>query len=1111
MAKCGKEILIAREGTEQMQRFLDALNPDSVKLNDFGLEEWMQFAFRFAEHVNYFDVNNFETPSGNWKAFFKNSNELMSFLENVAEGKNITPHLALFVSFVKLLEFTQKRFNKLTKRHLDFYYKNILQIEKLSATADKVHVIFELAKNSLDEQIARGTGLDAGKDSTGKKLIYKTTEELIANKIKVAQLKSVYNDLENHKIKAAAVANSYDGIGGDFPEDDKKWWPFGYFEKAKSGPIVEDLDKSKAKGNAEYPELFDAKVGFALSSEVLELQEGLRNIMVTIDFSTNLESISVDEFHNNIEVYCSGEKKWLGPFSIQPQIKVVKKDVEQVIFTSGLSTNRKKLSLGFQIPKEEKAVVKYNSEVLGEYFDSGLPVCRFLIKTENAEGHTLYRNLVEKEVTNITVDVDVRGVKSLLLESDIGTLNAEKPFYPFGTRPVRKSNFYIDYPELFKKEWKNLDVEIEWKNTPEKSDGTLAGAFVDLYFAYRTDYLYKANSNKFLSGMLKLIEIKPDAQDDLSAISDLIPNEISGVNKVLESIYSEFVENPDNLIVTSNGYFTAKVEIENKEEWETVEGFSEKQLFTVIKEAFKTEFSISNNATYETDKNGPVRLSLNKPFWHELFPRIYALAFSSEEKDALIPNEPYTPFVETVRLDYTAESGFKPSLIKKDYDSKQVALFHEHPFGQTEEHKYLRDQFDFIDAAENKDFLVPTYCKGGELYIGLENVEKLQQVSLLIQVLEGSENPLADSFAGKQKVEWSVLCSNEWKNLDSNYMISNETDNFLKSGIVKFSVPKEATSTNTLLPEKLVWVKAKIHKNFDAVCKTIDILAQSVLAEFSNNENDLAHLEKGLEAKTISKLMQRVSTVKSVSQPFNSFDGKPQESDKAYYRRISERLRHKNRAITIWDYEHIVLQQFPEIHKVKCLNHSRTEIKNGETVAWFLSPGSVLVVVIPDIVNKNVFDIYQPRVRKATLNAVQNWVNKLNTLHVNTQVINPVYEEVTVELKVKFYKGYDENYYIKVLNEDITRLLSPWAFENSASIEFGITLHRSVVINFIEKLEYVDYIEDVKLLKGAEISITNVSPLSPIAILVSAKTHKILPAVKNCGNGIIEIEETCQT
>jgi diaminopimelate epimerase len=53
-------------------------------------------------------------------------------------------------------------------------------------------------------------------------------------------------------------------------------------------------------------------------------------------------------------------------------------------------------------------------------------------------------------------------------------------------------------------------------------------------------------------------------------------------------------------------------------------------------------------------------------------------------------------------------------------------------------------------------------------------------------------------------------------------------------------------------------------------------------------------------------------------------------------------LRHKNRAITIWDYEHIILQKFPEIHKVKCLNHSKTEIKNDKEVNSFLSPGNVM-------------------------------------------------------------------------------------------------------------------------------------------------------------------------
>ncbi len=1054
MADCGKDILLAREGTTQMQRFVEALDPGSVKLNDFSLKEWMLFANRFANHVNYFSTLDFQQVAADWSAFFISETELDNFLKSVEKGGEITPHLALFVSFVQLLEFTKQRFNKLSKRHLDFYYKNILQIEKLPATPDKVHVIFELAKASLEDKIGSETLLDAGKDSQGKKLIYKTSEELIANKSAVSGLMSVYNDHQSQKLKAAKIANSYDGNGAAFPDNDIKWWPFGYFN-----------DKN-------YPELPDAKTGFALSSSILELQEGERNVLITIDFISNLKSFSLNRLQENIEMFFSGEKEWLGPFQVRPEILNEK---GQVIFSSGYFTGNSELRLAVQIPKEEKAVVAYNPKIHSENFSTGLPVCRVLFKNENTLGFELYRSLIEKEVKNLKINIDVRGVKNLSLENDIGTLNPKKPCFPFGTQPVKNSNFYIGYSELFKKNWTNLDVEIDWKNTPEKLGGY--DAFVDLYFAYREDYRYRVNSTGFLTAMFM--------------------NLTSEEKWLVDSL-------PTNLIVKNNEYFKARVEIQNKEEWESVD--KELRLFNENEDLFRTTFNVAN-VNYETGKNGPVRLSLNQSFLHELFPRIYALAFSSNDSDTIIPNEPYTPMVDSVRLNYSAESSFDTGNSKSNYAENPVHLFHEFPFGQAEQHPFLKNQLDFI--SDKKIYLVPTFCKGGELYIGIENVEIRQQVSLLVQVLEGSENPLADSFVGKQKAEWSVLCSNEWKSLGSDEMISNKTDNFLKSGIVKFSVPPETTQNNTLLPPELVWVKVKIHKNYDAVCKVISILSQAVLAEFSDNGNELSHLKNGLEAKTISKLVQRVSTVKSIAQPFSSFGGVPEESDEAYYRRISERLRHKNRVVNLWDYEHIILQQFPEIHKVKCLNHSKTEIKNGKEFNSFLSPGNVLVVVIPDIVNKNVFDIYQPRVSQAKLNKIQNYINRLNSLHITAQVVNPSYEEVTVDLKVKFYEGYDESFYLKVLNEDITRLLSPWAFEESASIGFGVVLHRSIVINYIEKLKYVDYVEDVKLLKGTEVSLTSVSPSCPKAILVSAKQHRLSAAVKSCKT-TVETEEKCQ-
>jgi hypothetical protein len=145
----------------------------------------------------------------------------------------------------------------------------------------------------------------------------------------------------------------------------------------------------------------------------------------------------------------------------------------------------------------------YDAEVHGESFNTDQPVCRVLINTGETAGHELYRQLLDKEIKTLSIHVDVRGVKSLELESDIGVLNAEKPFYPFGTQPVKRSNFYVSYPELFEKAWGKVDVKIDWKNTPD--------SFVDLYYAYRTDYIYKASSFGFLEGMLtmEIPEIEP--------------------------------------------------------------------------------------------------------------------------------------------------------------------------------------------------------------------------------------------------------------------------------------------------------------------------------------------------------------------------------------------------------------------------------------------------------------------------------------------------------------------------------------------------------------------------------------------------------------------------
>ncbi|WP_319481053.1 hypothetical protein [uncultured Draconibacterium sp.] len=1094
MVNCGKDILLPREGTEQQSRFIDALDPAWVKLNDFGLEEWMKFAWNFAGHINYFDTKNDQVPADNWQDFFIAKDELTNFLKELESGSEITPHLALFVTFIKLLDTTKKHFNHLTQRHLDFYYKRVLKLEKQAATPDTVHVLFELAKNAESEIIAEATALDAGKDAGGKKLIYKTADELVANQAKVTALKSVYNDHEYQKIKAAEVANSFDGAGADFPDKNIKWWPFAYYE------VPPETDEPDLR---EYPELPDAKIGFAVSGEILELQEGERYVQLTLDFNTVLsKSYSSEDLKANLQILCTGEKGWLESAEI---IESFTNNAIGANFLSGSdATDLSILRILFQIPKDEKAVVAYDKKIHAGNFETEFPVCRVLINTGSKTGHELYRDLVDKKLNELSIDVAAVGVESLNLYNDIGAINSVKPFYPFGTQPVKKSKFYLDYAELFKKKWNKLNINIEWKNTPDD--------FLSWYAAYRKPFLTQLSvldySDLIFSKEYKL------SLGDLPRV-EARKRELPGRAK--PEIEIEKYKFDDRIIDDLND-FNAKVEICKHEDWETVGGLKNLALFakhTREDEIFYTlDFGVSNPVP-TSEKSGPVRLSLNRTFLHEMYPRLYAAAMSNEDKNVLIPNEPYTPFVEKLTLDYFASAQLKPEL--GAYKFKDFKLYHEHPFGQALEDIEQKLSNKILSDADAKiQHAVPTYCNGGELFIGLENAKAQQNVSLLIQVLEGSENPEAESFVGKQKVEWWMLCNNEWKRLERSSIIANDTDNLLKSGIFKFKIPKEATSDNTLLPGGMMWLRARIHKKYNAVSKVIGIHAQAVEAKFENNDNTLDHLSVGLTSDTISKMVVRPPKIKSLSQPYNSFGGQPTESDSAFYRRVSERLRHKNRAITLWDYEHLVLQEFPEIHKVKCLNHTSTKVEKGKRKTSYLAPGNVVLVVIPDIVNRNVFDIYKPRVSKATLNRIENLIKKLNSPLIATKVINPEYEEVRVDLKVQFHEGFDEVYYKTVLKEDLTRLLSPWAFDNKALIQFGLSLHKSIVIDYVEKLKYVDFVSDLKLFQtnaatGKETEVKLARPNSPEAILVSSKRHDIGDAENYCSNKNIEPAESCQS
>jgi hypothetical protein len=1015
-----------REGKSQMQRFLAELDPNNLELHDFDLFDWLLFANNFAKRINYFDKDDNTTPNGSWDNFFlgeddytiprRESIEYKSMKKQVTDlisqfekDSNLTPHLTLFVCFIKLLDFSKKAFNNLTKRHLDFYYNEILQIEKQDAQSDKAYVIFELAKKAIQERIPEGTLLDAKKDLNGKKLVFKTNKEFIANQAKVVAFKSLLNDAEKGELKMARATNTLDGLSEKLPEESNYWWPFGYNSN--------EINSNRSI----YKELENAKLGFSIASSLFNLKEGERTVNITINFQNTftpkLQNISNTDIQNNLKLYLSGEKAWLS----------------DVALTCTKTNATKKIVLSFTLAKDFPAIVNYNKEILLENFQTNSPIIRFII--DGAKHYGLYEAFAENDVKNIGIAVDVKGVKSVQIENDSSSLNSEKPYYPFTSQPAKGSNFYIKYPEMFSKKWLKADVTINWKNTPSPKKDPL-------------DSLYASET----------------------PIKDLYKAYILGPDQNITK--KDFDTAPDVSIVNGDDYFTANAALLEKEEW--LAKATGIKLFNRIGAKYQAQFSI-NNTSSVSGTSESIRLTLNQSALQDVYPKLYTLALTNTAGTKLIPNEPYIPFAEDIELNYEADEVI--SLIKNadgNYSiNNNVQLFHEDAFGQYEKHFEAKS-------------IVPVHQKGGELYIGLDAMPN-ETISLLIQTVEGSENALVETFQENENIEWSVLSNNLWIDL-SDYILTNETKKFLESGIVKFRIPKDIDTKNTRisddkLPNDLIWIKAKMNRSYDAVCKIQGIYTQAVLATFQNQNNELSHLNNGLEAESITKLITKIPQIKSVSQPYNSFDGKYQETDAEFYRRVSERLRHKHRNITSWDYEQIILQEFPNVFKVKCLNHTSEKS--------FMAPGHVTLVVVPNTKNKNAFDIYQPRVSRASLNKIQNYVNQLNTMHVKAQVINPNYKEAKVNVKVEFYKEYDRIFYSKQLDEDIRKFISPWAFADAKEVAFDVKLNVNQLVNYLEQLYYVDYIDDLKISVNNVLQTKYLIEVDPKSILVSAKKHEV--------------------
>ncbi len=491
-----------------------------------------------------------------------------------------------------------------------------------------------------------------------------------------------------------------------------------------------------------------------------------------------------------------------------------------------------------------------------------------------------------------------------------------------------------------------------------------------------------------------------------------------------------------------------------------------------------------------TEEFGKARKVIN-----DMIAKKIATSLSASE----IPPPPYAPIINTISINYQSSKD----MARKDGDKMyhltmagsiaETSLWNDEN-GNTANNTLLTTNNLLPQPLSAKKNEKQLYMQG-MLFIGIASLLPNQNISLLFQMAEGTKG----NDSAPPTLFWFYLRDNEWVQLPDKSIISDSTYNLQGSGIMEFALPADATNTNTFFnTANLFWLCAAVAENPNAFPFLTDVKAQAAVVVFEGAGHNPQHLALPLPAGQINKLVDDLPKIKKIVQPVPSFNGRPAEAGADYFIRVSERLRHKERAINNWDYERLVLEAFPVIFKIKCLNN----YCNGH-----FATGHVTVVPIPDLQNKSYSgsNILVPKTNYTDLKRIETFLSARSSPFVCVHAINPKPEYVQIKCKVKLYTGVDRGFYLKKLHDDVTDFLTPWS-TGTDKLSFSGKVYASSIITFIDKREYVDYVTELVMFQYTEkengqrdfvfnkdklASLVETELTTDHSILVSAPTHQI--------------------
>lgn len=1080
-------------GQLQNQRALPALSRQPFQVEQRTFSQWIAYLREMGNHIQFFDIAT-KAASGTWASALPDDDAAMG-LQNLMQGKPVSaeikalanrPDIASLMSYYHMLRYPIAQFQRFSSRHLDYYYQDVLGFKTKPAKPDRAHLVLTLADDAKPITLMKGEQFDGGKDSEGNSLVYEMTSNAQFNHAHVDRVLSIARLNEGGRL---LLTNAVDGAE-DLEMPEAGMFSFGEKDKQEAGqPLAERQSEPEQ--------------GVELSSPCLYLSGGIRTLCLDFDVSD--------------VVTLPGALSALFDLFISTQEGFVALNDSTDNATLNWQDNKLTLELDalfapITVPEEQTHITQ--------------PTLRLLLKKAWLENDAT-GNLRRGVFNAIGLNVSVQGLPGARLGHAGGILDGEAPFTPFGASPRVASRFDFTHPELLCKPIENASLGFSWLDRPNDWD--------EHYYAYK---LY----DQSVQPVSPVSPNKGEGEDEGKGGSEgknINGSEGERADAPMPEQASDPALDPEFKLAPLKP-FHVKVFQSDKIGALTFDHnthlFSQNLPVNNIDEhgfefVVERQESVADHTQLPLSENHPTAwpkyfsLQLESPdFKHGQYALVNQFAgqqnarnFEDESYSPLLVMPPYTPVLDSFTLNYQANAHF--SIAQAD----AMEVRHIHPLGRPS-----------VTADAGRFSALPRLDLRGYLYIGVSKVKLPGQVRLYFQLDPVDSSNIVDD----PRIDWHYLTNDGWQYFDSSSdgsarITEDSTFQLLDSGIITFELPELNYDKNFIDGDKL-WIRIGVapdalnnQDNHARYSRIRNIYAQGVEVRLVNSANDVAgdvaedevgndaetgasdedenvnsvaadHFTKPLPKESIKGLLNGPADISEVLQPYPSFGAKPAESLTALKVRASERLRHKQRALLSWDYERLVLSQFPELYLTRCF--STTGHDNTPPVA---------LVVVP--INHNPH-ILQPKVPLYLKRQIQRFVDEVSPEGVDVAVRDPVYEEVRVTVYAQIKPEFDKERIEVELNQMIIDSMTPW---NKTDLNPDDGLRGNVELTFLaQQMEQHPALERVYVVRakqstesgailypngGADshaaqdkfIADNVITTRSPQSILVPAKVHDI--------------------